>query len=290
MILITGLAIATAQPVSGATITTSFLEVFNGLQDDTDNGAHTPARAGDFIGVDTTNQFGPGTALVNGWMANGTGTHFHVVNNPDGRAGAAGSHGLGNNYDGCPTPLGCGAAHTNTVTAGTDVVIFTLLARRAFDSSQTFSSGLGNIYLGDSTLTSAVAPTGGVYNAYEVTIDPSGGLTETNNGTFATLSGGTGSSTAYTNVPGSDFYEIKIAVTNVGTIAESAELSVDGVVKGTFPPSGGAFDLTHVAVRSLNEDGIGGGQTTRIYDNIEVISIDFPPPPPPPPGTLISFE
>ena len=276
MALVAGLLIAVSQPANAVPVTT-FEENFNALAVSNVNLAHDVANAGDFIGVDGDGAFGAGTGNVNGWVEHGGLGHFHAVNDPStNRNGVGGSNGLGNNYDGCPTGNfnTCGAAHaTNVVatTTGTTRVIASVLTRLGHNNAgNPRSSGEAKLYLGDSTLATA---TGGPFNAYEVIIDSAVGNVGVDamaDGSFATLTGGAGASTAYPDpFPAGPFYEIKITVDQVGTAAEMAILEIDGTQIGTFAASGGAFDLTHIAVVSINDIG-GGGQSVKVWDNFLV--------------------
>ena len=297
--LVTGLLLAAAaQPAKGQGLTTTFYEDFNGLIGSTGNGDHTVAQAGHFIGLDTdwTSPPQPGTGNVHGWRAH-RGTpmiHYHIAHNPY-RWGLNTSNGLGNNYDGCPPP-GCGAAHETNV-GGNNYVQASVLVRLGFydtygGGNSLTSSGEAFIFLGDSTLTAAV---GGPVNAYRVDIND-GFNTITANGDFATLIDGVPASSVYTAPAVSEWYMIRITVSDVGTTAEMAILEIADAndttgepgaftLMGTFTSSGGAFDLTHIALVSINDQGNGGGRTAKMFDNIQVAAAYIPPP-----GALVIIQ
>ncbi len=270
MALVAGLLIAVSQPANAVPVTT-FEENFDALSASNLNGAHDVANAGDFIGVDDDSAYGSGTSLVNGWQEHPGPIHYHVVNENPNRNGRGGTNGLGSNYDGCPLPTGCGAAHTTNVvatTTGTTRVIARAWARLGFGaSSNPMSTGEAKLYLGDSSLTTAA---GGPFNAYEVVIDSGIGNIGRANGSLVTLLNGVASSTTYPDqAPAGPFFKVEVIVDQVGTPAETAILKIDDTTVDTFPSSGGTFDLTHIALVSINDAG-GGGASLRIWDEILV--------------------
>ena len=283
VVLVAGLLVTAAQPAMAGW--TQWKENFNALTPSTGNANHTIAQAGDYIGVDSDVPYGPGTGLVNGWRSAYTGNHFHVVNNYP-RAGLA-SYGLGNNYDGCAGP-GCGAAHPTTVDEDTDTVIASVLVREGL--APYHSSGPASFYLGDSSLLAAV---GGPLNAYRVDIDMDcdnyGNYPEDNNGDLVTLIDGVAVSIPYSAPDVTDWYMLRITVTNVGTGLESAILEIADVndstgepntaftVVGTFSPSVGSFTLSHIMAWTLNDIGCYfSGQAAKLWDNFQVDALDDP--------------
>jgi formylglycine-generating enzyme required for sulfatase activity len=279
MVVMMGLLIAAAQPAMGKS--SIFREPFTTMTPSSGNGSHAVAQAGDYVGLDADCCGQTGVALKNGWAGHGGIGHFHAVQNAP-RAGLGSGIGLGNNYDGCGGS-GCGAAHATTVDADTDTVIFSIVVRTGFISGPLISSGEGKIFLGDANL---LTTTGGAINAYKVDIDSGLGASGVTDGDFGLVTAGSDVGSAGYSAPAiTDFYMIRITVTDVGTAGEAAILEIadvdDGTglpntsftLAGTFPSSGGAFALTHIALVSINDAG-GGGQSAKIWDNIEVEALD----------------
>ena len=263
--LLSALLVIALSQVASATLVTTFSENFDGSNGSWTKGnfggGHEAASAGDYIEGN------------NGWVNQNGLLHHHVIGNPgnggaDIRAGVGLTQGLGNSWDGCST--GCGSAHATNV-GDTSTVVASVLTRTGGQFN-----GNGELLLGNDSMLDGAAE-----YSYRIFIngDSSGSLTTLINNGGAQIQFGTQSV--------SDWYMLRLTVTDVGTAGETAIAEIADVddttgvpntafsMLGTFNPSGGTTALTHVGVTS---SGITAGASLKPFDNVLVQMLVVPEP------------
>ena len=263
--LLSALLVIALSQIASATLVTTFSDNFDGS-----NGSWTK---GTFVGSDHIVAGGEFIEGNNGWVnQNGLG-HHHVIGHPgngggDIRAGVGLTQGVGNSWDGCPS--GCGSAHATNV-GDASTVITSVLTRTGGQFT-----GNGELLLGNDSMLGGAAE-----YSYRIFIngDSSGSLTTLINNGGAQIQFGTQSV--------SDWYMLRLTVTDVGTAGETAIAEIADVddttgvpntafsLLGTFNPSGGTAALTHVGITS---NAIVAGASLKPFDNVLVQMLVVPEP------------
>ena len=263
--LLSALLVIALSQVASATLVTTFSDDFDGSNGSWTKGnfggAHEAASAGDYV------------EGKNGWVNQNALGHHHIIGSPgnggaDIRAGVGLTQGVGNSWDGCPS--GCGSAHATNV-GDASTVIASVLTRTGGQFT-----GNGELLLGNDSMLGGAAE-----YSYRIFIngDSSGSLTTLINNEGAQIQFGTQSVT--------DWFMLRLTVTDVGTAGETAIAEIADVdnttgalntafsLLGTFNPSGGTAALTHVGITS---NQIVAGASLKPFDNVLVQMLVVPEP------------